>query len=64
MLKQFFSPEVAVLVEQVNFKDLGPVLVVPHSDKPGNDEGEEVSEVPEPDAGGDGIVVIGIEPLG
>lgn len=63
MLDEFLGSEVTILIEEIDFQDLKSVPVVSKSNQSSHGQGEEVPESPEPDAGGKGVVVIGIEPL-
>lgn len=63
LLDELLSAEPAVLVEEVDFGELGLVLAVGEEEDAGVDEGEGVAEGAEADVGGEHVVVVGVEEL-
>lgn len=63
LLDELLGAEVAVLVEEVDFEDLGAVVHVAVGDEGGDEEGEEIAEGAEADIGGHDVVVVGVEAL-
>ena len=63
LLDQLLSPEVAILIEQIDFQDLFTIWWVGICKDVGDQEGEKVSEGPVAKIDAENIVVIGVEEL-
>jgi hypothetical protein len=63
LLDEFLGAQVAVLVEEVDLEDLLAVGGVGVGEDIGDQEGEDVAEGAVPDAGREGVVVVGVEEL-
>ena len=63
LLDQLLSPEVAILIEQIDFQDLFTIWWVGICKDVGDQEGEKVSEGPVAKIDAENIVVIRVEEL-